>query len=98
MPTKSLMFSFRLQAKLHLEVLNDHDEKHQAEMEIFRRQLLEAFEEKERDFATRKTMEIEFKKQVTELLEKVTELENILYSKKQEYKTKVNKFKSIIYK
>lgn len=85
-----LALSFHLQAKLQQEVLSNHDEKHQTEMQMLRTQLLEASEEKEREFSARKTMEKELRNRAAELSGRLTTLEAELCAKKEENKTKVN--------
>lgn len=81
---------FNLQAKLQQDVINSHDDKHQAEMQTFRSQLLEMTKEKEREILSRKAMETELRSRAAELLKGITTLEAELYAKKEENRTKVN--------
>lgn len=81
---------FNLQAKLQQEIIGNHDDKHQAEAQLLRFQLLEASEEKEREISIRKTMETELRNRATELSRKITALEAELCAKKEENKTMVN--------
>lgn len=80
---------FNLQANMQQEIISNHDDKHQAEVQLLRFQLLEVSEEKEREISTRKTMETELRNRVAELLRKITILEAELYAKKEENKTMV---------
>lgn len=81
---------FNLQGKLQHDVINNHDNKYQAEMETLRSQLLEITKEKEREISTRKAMETELRSRAAELSKRITTLEAELYTKKQEDRTKVN--------
>lgn len=71
------------------EVLNNHDEKHQAEMQMLCAQLSEVSEEKEQEFLARKMMEVELRNRATDLSRRITTLEADLYTKKEETKIKV---------
>lgn len=81
---------FNLQAKLQQEIINNHDDKHQAEAQLLRSQLLEVSEEKEQEISMRKTMEIELRNHATELSRRIIILEAELCAKKEEKKTMVN--------
>lgn len=81
---------FNLQAKLQQDVINNHDDKHQAEMQRLRSQLLEMSKEKEREISTRKVMETELRNRVAELSKGITILEAELHAKKEETRAKVN--------
>ncbi|KMQ89388.1 hyaluronan mediated motility receptor [Lasius niger] len=76
-------------AKLQQEIIGNHDDKHQAEVQLLRFQLLEASEEKEREISIRKTMETELRNRATELSRKITALEAELCAKKEENKTMI---------
>ncbi|XP_018309470.1 hyaluronan mediated motility receptor isoform X2 [Mycetomoellerius zeteki] len=76
-------------AKLQQDVINSHDDKHQAEMQTFRSQLLEMTKEKEREILSRKAMETELRSRAAELLKGITTLEAELYAKKEENRTKI---------
>ncbi|XP_026667306.1 hyaluronan mediated motility receptor-like [Ceratina calcarata] len=76
-------------AKLQQEVLNEHDEKHQVEVERLRGQLLEASEEREREIEARKTMEGDLRNRLTDCLKRVTTLEDELANKKSTYVEKI---------
>ncbi|XP_035732049.1 hyaluronan mediated motility receptor-like isoform X2 [Vespa mandarinia] len=65
-------------AKLQQEVLDNHDERHQAEADELRSKLLDMSREKEQEISTRRTLENELRKRVAELLEKISFLENEL--------------------
>lgn len=69
-------------AKLQQEVLNSHDEKHQAEIERLREHLLEVSEEKEREIEARRIMEVDLRSRVTDFSRRVTALETELAQKK----------------
>jgi len=79
-----------LQAKLQQDVINNLDDKHQAEMQTLRSQLLEMTKEKEQEISTRKAMETELRNRVAELSKGLTKLEAELCTKKEESRTKVN--------
>lgn len=81
---------FNLQAKLQQEIINNHDDKHQAEAQLLRSQLLEVSEEKEREISMRKTMETDLRNHATELSRRIIALEAELCAKKEENKTMVN--------
>jgi len=81
---------FNLQAKLHLDVINNHDDKHQVEMQTLRSQLLEMTKEKEQEISSRKAMEKELRSRATELSKGITTLEAELNAKKEENRIKVN--------
>jgi len=83
------IFNIYSQAKLQQEVLNDHDGKHQAEMQLLRSQLLEVSEEKEQEISVRKIMETELRNRATELTKRVATLEAELCAKKEENKIQV---------
>ncbi|KAG7204959.1 hypothetical protein KM043_005345 [Ampulex compressa] len=70
-------------AKLQQEVLNDHDEKHQAETQMLKFQLLEVSAEKEQEIVTRKATETELRNRVAELLNKIHVLESEVEFKKK---------------
>ncbi|XP_032668210.1 hyaluronan mediated motility receptor-like isoform X2 [Odontomachus brunneus] len=76
-------------AKLQQEVLNNHDKKHEAETQIFRSQLLEMSEEKEREFSARKTIESELRNRAAELSKRITTLEVELCAKKKQNKMRM---------
>jgi len=86
----NIVMLFNLQAKLQQEIINNHDDKHQTEVQLLRSQLLEASEEKEREISTRKTMETELRNRATELSRRIIALEAELCAKKKENKTTVN--------
>ncbi|XP_046838595.1 hyaluronan mediated motility receptor-like isoform X2 [Vespa crabro] len=65
-------------AKLQQEVLDNHDERHQAEADELRSKLLDMSREKEQEISARRTLENELRKRVAELLEKISFLENEL--------------------
>ncbi|XP_017797874.1 PREDICTED: putative leucine-rich repeat-containing protein DDB_G0290503 [Habropoda laboriosa] len=69
-------------AKLQQEVLNGHDEKHQAEIEHLRCHLLEVSEEKEREIEARRIMEGDLRSRITDFSKRVTALESELANKK----------------
>lgn len=72
------------------DVINSHGDKHEAEMQILRSQLLEMTKEKEQEISTRKAMETELRNRVAELSKGITKLEAELCAKKEESRTKVN--------
>ncbi|XP_070153196.1 putative leucine-rich repeat-containing protein DDB_G0290503 isoform X1 [Polyergus mexicanus] len=76
-------------AKLQQEIINNHDNKHQAEAQLLRSQLLEVSEEKEREISMRKTMETELRNHATELSRRIIALEAELCAKKEENKTMI---------
>lgn len=79
-----------LQAKLQEEIINNHDDKHQTEVQLLRSQLLEVSEEKEREISIQKAIETELKNRATELSRRIIALEAELCAKKKENKTTVN--------
>ncbi|KYN07338.1 Laminin-like protein epi-1, partial [Cyphomyrmex costatus] len=76
-------------AKLQQDVINSHDDKHQAEMQTLRSQLLEITKEKEREILTRKAMETELRSRAAELSKGITILEVELNAKKEQNRTKI---------
>ncbi|XP_011698345.1 PREDICTED: hyaluronan mediated motility receptor-like isoform X2 [Wasmannia auropunctata] len=76
-------------AKLQQEVINSHDDKHQAEMQTLRSQLLEITKEKEREISTRKAMEMDLRNRAAELSKGITTLEIELQAKKEENRAKI---------
>lgn len=86
----NIVMLFNLQAKLQDEIINNHDDKHQTEVQLLRSQLLEASEEKEHEISTRKAIETELRNRITELSRRIIALETELCTKKKENKTMVN--------
>ncbi|XP_076650839.1 uncharacterized protein LOC143357963 [Halictus rubicundus] len=76
-------------AELQLEVLNNRDEKHQAEIMRLRCQFLEVSEEKEHEFHARKTIESELRNRIEDLTKRIAKLESELEKKKQDNKEKI---------
>ncbi|KAH0956184.1 hypothetical protein HN011_002950 [Eciton burchellii] len=76
-------------AKLQQEVMNNHDGKHQTEMQLLRSQLLEVSEEKEQEISVRKIMETELRNRATELTKRIATLEAELCAKKEENKIQI---------
>lgn len=72
------------------DAINNHDNKHQPEMQRLRSQLLEITKEKEREISMRKVMETELRNRVAELSKGITILEAELHAKKEENRAKVN--------
>ncbi|KZC09615.1 Laminin-like protein epi-1 [Dufourea novaeangliae] len=85
-------------ATLQLEVLNNYDEQHQAEMENLRCQFLEISEEKEDEIRARKTMEGDLRNRIEDLTKSITILESELEMKKQANKEKVQMLETKIEK
>ncbi|KAI4504568.1 hypothetical protein M0802_000118 [Mischocyttarus mexicanus] len=63
-------------AKLQQEVLDNHDERHQAEADELRSKLLDMSREKEEEISARRIVESELRKRVAELSEKIFHLES----------------------
>ncbi|TGZ32605.1 Uncharacterized protein DBV15_08939 [Temnothorax longispinosus] len=76
-------------AKLQQDVINNHDDKHQAELQVLRSQLLEMTKEKEQEISTRKVIETELRSRAAELSKRITTLEAELSAKKEENRTKI---------
>ncbi|XP_076301100.1 uncharacterized protein LOC143219137 isoform X2 [Lasioglossum baleicum] len=76
-------------AKLQLEVLNNQDQKHQAEIMRLRCQFLEVSEEKEREFNARRTIESDLRSRIEDLTKRIAKLESELEKKKQDNKEKI---------
>jgi hypothetical protein len=70
--------------------MNNHDGKHQTEMQLLRSQLLEVSEEKEQEISVRKIMETELRNRATELTKRIATLEAELCAKKEENKIQVS--------
>lgn len=79
-----------MQGILQQEVINNCNEKHQAEMETLRSQLLEITKKREQEISMRKTMETELRSRATELTKGITTLEVEFHAKKEESRIKVN--------
>ncbi|XP_012522875.1 hyaluronan mediated motility receptor isoform X2 [Monomorium pharaonis] len=76
-------------AKLQQDVINSHDNKHLAEMQRLRSQLLQMEKEKEHEISTRKIMETELRNRIAVLSEGMTLLEAELCAKKEENRIKI---------
>ncbi|XP_077272103.1 uncharacterized protein LOC143902808 [Temnothorax americanus] len=76
-------------AKLQQDVINNHGDKHQAELQVLRSQLLEMTKEKEQEISTRKVIETELRSRAAELSKRITTLEAELSAKKEENRTKI---------
>ncbi|XP_015191840.1 PREDICTED: hyaluronan mediated motility receptor-like [Polistes dominula] len=63
-------------AKLQQEVLDNHDERHQAEANELRTKLLDISREKEEEISARRTVEKELRNRVAELSERILHLES----------------------
>lgn len=74
------------------DVINSHDDKHQAEMQALRFQLLEMTKEKEREISMRKAMETELRSRAAELSKGITTLDAELHARREETRAKVNSF------
>ncbi|KAL6448406.1 hypothetical protein ACFW04_000378 [Cataglyphis niger] len=83
-------------AKLQQEIINNHDDKHQAEAQLLRSQLLEVSEEKEREISMRKAMETDLRNHATELSRRIIVLEAELCAKKEENKTMIENLETRI--
>ncbi|XP_014616668.1 PREDICTED: hyaluronan mediated motility receptor-like isoform X2 [Polistes canadensis] len=68
-------------AKLQQEVLDNHDERHQAEVNGLRSKLLDISREKEEEIFARRTVESDLRKRVAELSEKILHLESEMAKK-----------------
>lgn len=84
------------QAKLQQEVLDNHDERHQAEADELRSKLLDMSREKEQEISARRTLENELRKRVAELLEKVSLLETELAKITETNRITVNQYAPFI--
>ncbi|XP_076382680.1 uncharacterized protein LOC117223832 isoform X2 [Megalopta genalis] len=80
-----------IMAKLQLEVLNNQDEKHQAEMMRLRCQFLEISEEREHEFRARKMIESDLRSRIEDLTKRITKLESELQNKKLDNEEKIRK-------
>nr|XP_033332261.1 hyaluronan mediated motility receptor-like [Megalopta genalis] len=80
-----------IMAKLQLEVLNNQDEKHQAEMMRLRCQFLEISEEREHEFRARKMIESDLRSRIEDLTKRITKLESDLQNKKLDNEEKIRK-------
>ncbi|XP_078053799.1 uncharacterized protein LOC144479145 [Augochlora pura] len=78
-------------ARLQLEVKNNQDEKHQAEMMRLRCQVLEIAEEREHEFRARKIMEGDLRNRIEDLTKRIAKLEYELQKKKQDHEEKIIK-------
>ncbi|XP_076182393.1 uncharacterized protein LOC143154297 [Ptiloglossa arizonensis] len=70
-------------AKLQQDVLNDHVEKHQFELEHLRCQLLEVSKEKEREIEARNAIEEELRSRIANFTNRIATLESESISKKR---------------
>ncbi|XP_043505603.1 myosin-9-like isoform X2 [Polistes fuscatus] len=68
-------------AKLQQEVLDNHDERHQAEANELRSKFFDMLKEKDEEIKTRKKLENELRKRVAELSEKILHLESEMAKK-----------------
>lgn len=76
-------------AKLQQEILNDHDEKHQAEVARLRNQLLEATEEREKEIAAANTTVEELNNRLADCTKRINILELELGGKESTYLEKI---------